>query len=381
MDKSNILMLCKKVPYPAMDGESIVIMSDIASLKSMGHSVYLFCINTQKHYVITKNYEKLAFWDGFYSTEINTNGFITLFKSFVSKSPLQLDRFHDYKSEKLIEKIIAEKQIKTLIYQGLAMTLYISDKEFISKFYRVHNLESTIWKRMAENSRNVIKKIFYNAIEKSLKKYEINLFERVDQFICLNPFDTDYYNQQKNESSRLISISIQTQYSKSYSSDNEGLLFIGSLDWEPNRQGLDWFLSKIYPSISHIPLTIAGKGNYDVKGLKNVKLVSNFDKIEELFSRHKLMIVPLLSGGGIRIKIMEAMKFGMPIISTEIGSEGIIDSRNSFINAESKSDWIDRILSIYSDKIDLNQKSKDMKMSYEEVYSIQKIRESWKSII
>jgi polysaccharide biosynthesis protein PslH len=377
----NILILCKKVPYPATDGESIVIMSDIQALKSLGHEIFVYCINTKKHFVDTSNYNNLPFWTDFDSEIVDTNSFITLFNSFFSKFPFQLARFYSRDISKKIAAYSQGKKIDIVIYQGLAMTQYQSLFKTMKQHYRVHNLEWKVWDSLAINAKNFLKKHTYSFISNSIKKYERKQLNSIHKFLTLSDEETNAVNQIYADKAVHIPISIDKQISKNYNSENAGLLFIGSLDWLPNLQGLDWFLNTIYPHISHIPVTIAGKGLFDLKNYPNIKLISNFDKIEDLFTSHRLMIVPLLAGAGIRIKILEAMQFGIPIISTPIGAEGIIDSQNSLYIETNSAQWIEKINEIYTNDTQLRKASNDLKENYTLHYSQHKIMELWKSVL
>lgn len=376
----NILVLCKKAPYPCTDGESIVIMSDINRLKSIGHSVFLFCINTKKHFIDTSEYKKNELWTDFEDVHMDTNGISTLLKAVFSPTPLQLSRFYKDEIEIKLEEYLVKNKIDMVLYQGLAMTLYLQNQSNIKKYYRIHNLEHTIWSRMSVNSKNLVKKYFYRLLASSLARYEENCLHAIDHFIGLNPSEAEYFSKIYPKPSSTIPISIDNQDSESYSVDNEGLLFIGSLDWQPNRQGLNWFLETIYPKISHIPLTIAGKGKFDSTQYPNLSVISNFEKIEDLFSSHRLMIVPLLAGGGIRIKILEAMQAGMPTISTEIGAEGILH-QDSVLIRNSSEEWIETIMSYYNEKMKLQTLSENLKTTYQNNYSSHKIEELWKLVL
>lgn len=369
------------MPYPATDGESIVIMSDIKSLLSLGHKVFVFCINTKKHFVDTANYDKLPFWTDFKASECNTNGFMALIKGVFSSNPLQLSRFFTKEIASQIQQFTIQNKIETVIYQGLAMTQYLSNQSNLLKLYRAHNLEHTIWARMAANSSHLIKKLFYNTLSASLTRFELKELYKLDYFICLNESEANYFADLYQKPTKTISISIDNPSEKLYSEESKGLLFVGSLDWQPNRQALDWFLEEVYSNLNDIPLTIAGKGDFKVSKYHNVKLISNFDKIEDLFSSHRLMIVPLFSGGGIRIKILEAMQFGMPVISTGVGAEGIIDNSNSVFYAEDSREWIDKINEIYHSKSTLKIMSENLKLNYRLNYSSQRIKSLWESVI
>ena len=108
------------------------------------------------------------------------------------------------------------------------------------------------------------------------------------------------------------------------------LFHIGSMDWMPNLEAVNWFLeevwNKIHTEIPQVRLYLAGRkmpesllnANYP-----NVSIVGEVPDSMYFIESKKINIVPLLSGSGIRVKIIEAMSVGKTVISTTIGAEGI----------------------------------------------------------
>jgi glycosyltransferase involved in cell wall biosynthesis len=136
------------------------------------------------------------------------------------------------------------------------------------------------------------------------------------------------------------------------------LFFIGALDWGPNQEGLDWFLNEVWPKIrqkwpGHI-LHLAGRNPayyFNGRALPdNVELEGEVEDAIEFFDKQTVMIVPLLTGSGIRIKILEAMAMGKTVISTTIGASGLEakDGEHLFL-ADSPEDYI-KVLEILTDQ-------------------------------
>ena len=148
---------------------------------------------------------------------------------------------------------------------------------------------------------------------------------------------------------KTIPFGIDTSKYELNNKSNKVLKFfhIGSMDWKPNLEAVSWLLSDLWPVIQNkIPnaeLHLAGKNmpewifnkkNANVFNHKEVKSSSDF------ISENDIMIVPLLSAGGIRVKIIEGMAHGKTIISTSIGAEGL-DYKNleNIIIANTKDDF------------------------------------------
>lgn len=367
------------MPYPATDGESIVIMNDVDVLRKLGHSVSIFALNTSKHKVDTKDYANFNFWDGFDTFDYNPNTISHLVQALYSKFPFQIARFFTRSIQVRLSQFLLDKKFDIVIYQGLAMTQYQSLFD-IPQLYRVHNLEYNIWKMLSENTSSIFKRFYFKLIAQSLEKYEKKFATSIDQLITLSADEESILTRYYPNKVTTIPISITTPFFTNYRPEAKGILFVGSLDWLPNRQGLDWFISEVYPSISDIPMTIAGRGNY-ISHHKNITIVSNFKSIEELFQSHRLMIVPILSGAGIRIKILEAMKYGIPIIATPVGAEGIKHTNNCISILPPSSDWITEIQKIYFDETYLSTRSEELKQSFNAYYSEESIIQHWANCI
>jgi glycosyltransferase involved in cell wall biosynthesis len=124
--------------------------------------------------------------------------------------------------------------------------------------------------------------------------------------------------------------------------NNLSFFHLGSMNWHPNVEGISWFLENVWEKVAaqypQIRLALAGKGNQALFGDINMKNVQVFDFVEnaqQFMNEYDVMIAPLFSGSGMRIKIMEGMALGKPVITTTIGAEGIeITDRENILIAD-----------------------------------------------
>lgn len=383
MNPKKILILCKKVPFPPTDGEGIVIMSDISALRAVGMEVHVFCLNTVKHSIDTSSYPQLPYWESFSDMTLDTNRYCSsLISSIFHSSPFHIERFYSAEAQKIVNRLIHSIGIDTILCQGLAMTLYTKNlKSDVRICYRMHNIESTIWNQLAYSTSSFLKQIIYKSISKSLEIFEKNISNSI-KIIALSQSESDQLKKYFHLDSVPLAISLGEDASGSYEPKATGILFVGSLDWRPNQEGLDWFIKEIYPEISDIPLTIAGKGSYWENNLpEGVKILENFKSIESLFSSHRLMIIPLLSGAGIRVKIIEGIRFGIPIVSTSIGAEGLFEDSTILRIENHPGLFADAIRSLYYEEDSLSELSQKERLHYQMNYSEAKIQEGWISIL
>jgi glycosyltransferase involved in cell wall biosynthesis len=104
---------------------------------------------------------------------------------------------------------------------------------------------------------------------------------------------------------------------------------IGAMDWKPNSDGVNWLVEKVWPLVlNQIPdaeLHLAGKGmnTSETPAAANVFLHGEVESAADFMSQYNVMAVPLHSGGGIKVKVVEGMFAGKPIVTTPVGAEGI----------------------------------------------------------
>ena len=120
---------------------------------------------------------------------------------------------------------------------------------------------------------------------------------------------------------------------------------IGSMEWMPNRQGVSWLVNEVWPlvleKLPEATLHLAGKGLKSDDELFQAEGVINHGEVEsalDFMTNHGIMCIPLFSGGGIRVKLLEAMALGIPVVATPTASAGTIfmDGKELFISDKAK---------------------------------------------
>ncbi len=196
---------------------------------------------------------------------------------------------------------------------------------------RAHNIEFEIWQRLAYNHRNPMLKWYLSLLAKRLKKFEIQELGNMDVLIPITKRDKAVFvNLGFSKRSCVIEAGVDKVEEYSSIPTNKNCFFLGALDWMPNKEGIMWFLNKVWSKVrAQLPdatIDIAGR-NFPLTMKKisgnGVKIIGEVPDAKIFMQDKAIMIVPLLSGSGMRIKIIEAMAMGKTVISTAIGAEGI----------------------------------------------------------
>ena len=342
-----VLFLCKKFPYPLKDGESIAVSNLCKELKSLGCDITLLCMNTSKHYV-----NPLALPTGYdYFSKIHTVDIDNSLKpwkamaSIVSGESYHIKRFNSETFRSKLVEILKQEEFDIIQLETLYLAPYVETIRRYSKariVMRAHNVEHEIWERITQNTGSNLRKWYLSYLTRKLREYEIEQFSSYDYLVTLTERDLKQFKDKgyKNGASAapIGFDSAEYPYSKPVFGDDMSLCFIGSLDWTPNLEGLTWFLQNCWPVINkkwpHIRFHIAGRNtplSLMQLRLPNVTVHGEIADAVEFISRHSIMIVPLFSGSGMRVKIVEGMVMGKVIITTSLGKEGINGKNNEHL--------------------------------------------------
>ncbi len=354
-----ILQLCHKPPNPPRDGGCIAMNNISEGLIRQGHQLKILTIHTHKHgfdpallneeYLTSTRIESV-----FVDTKINL---VDAFSSLITQDSYNVSRFFSADFNINLQRILRKEKFDVVLLESLFMTPYIDTVRRFSKSHvilRSHNLEYIIWERVAKGSRNPAKKSYLQLLARQLKKYELKILSQVDGIVSISKTDEKkYLTLGYSGPITTIPFGIDT-HKINYSADSIPELsafHLGSMDWMPNVEGVSWFLDEVWPKVQQsqiqIPLYLAGRKMPEEIASRKDQNVIIEGEIPDAFAfmqKHGIMIVPLLSAGGIRVKIIEGMALGKAIISTTIGAEGIdYQKGKNIIIADTPKEFVDAI--------------------------------------
>lgn len=365
-----ILFLTNLVPYPLDNGGKIKTYSTIKALKELGHDIDVLCF-TEEHNADERSISELkkicesinTVYLKLTTSENKKYMMGVAFKSLFSKLSFGVYKYKSQEMCQRIRKMLQENSYDMVYFDHLQMCVYhpMIRKELPGARYVLdeHNCEYLIMKRHMDNSRNALKKAFLCMEYKKLRHFELGNVRNFDMTCFVSEEDKQNICSQIKEkvNARAIPICVLEQKRKDVTNFcKDGILrilFLGTLTWAPNNEGLVWFLKEVVPLLEESSLKyemyIVGKNpSEEVKSLcqnyGNIIVTGYVESTEEYFEKCDCMVVPLFIGSGQRVKIIESFSRGFPVISTSIGAEGLAyKDGESILIADTKEKFVDKI--------------------------------------
>jgi glycosyltransferase involved in cell wall biosynthesis len=264
-----------------------------------------------------------------------------------------VSRFHFQDFEDALIKKLQTTQFDIIQLEGLFMGVYIPVIKKYSKakiVLRAHNVEHLIWQRHLQNEKPSLKKIYLSMQTKRLKRFEWKVLNEVDAVVTITDIDREMFEKEglkKPFYNCITGVDVASYKTGSGVKKPKTLFHFASMDWMPNQEAVRWFLANcwgdVLKAVPDAKLVIAGRHmpqEFIKMSEPNVLVIETVNDAKAFYQEHELMLVPLLSGSGLRIKIIEGMAYGKAIVSTSIGAEGIkCTNGKNIIIADSAKDF------------------------------------------
>ena len=332
-----VLQLSNKPPQPITDGGCIAINNIATGLLDKNIDLKILTVATQKHPFSEDNFtsefkERTKIEGVFADTRVNI---IDAFSALVTSDSYNVSRFFSPDFNKRLIELLETGEFEIVHLESLFMTPYIHTIRKYSSakiVLRSHNLEHLIWDRLANSTANTAKRLYLKHLASKLKKYEYQTINDVDAIAAISFEDTSRYEILNcRPPLKTIPFGIDLDkypFEKNEKSIPNSIFHIGSMDWEPNKEAINWLLDDIWPQLEQldVSLHLAGRkmpGYVSQQASEKLIVHGEVESAVQFMAAHEIMIAPLLSGSGMRVKIIEAMGMGKAVITTKIGAEGI----------------------------------------------------------
>ena len=359
-----ILQLTKKFPYPPKDGESIAVTYLCKALVEKGCEMHLLSMNTTKHYIEVKALPKefnhyASVKTVLVDNKVNHWG---AFKNLFSSKSYHVSRFESEKYEQELIEVLKNNTFDIILMETLYLAPYLKTIRKYSKaltVMRAHNVEHEIWERLEKNTQFLPMRMYLKYTAHKLRNFEVKHLNDYDFLVPISDADLKKFRKlgYANGAHAIpIGLDMNHYVPSTFNHSNRITMgFIGSLDWRPNLEGITWFIKKIWPSLHKefpdLELHIAGRkapNEFYNLASDNLFIHGEVECAKTFMNQHKVLLVPLLSGSGMRAKILEGMALGRVVLSTTLGMEGIdIVEKETAMLADSVKEFKDALNFLY----------------------------------
>ncbi|NNC82914.1 MAG: glycosyltransferase [Flavobacteriales bacterium] len=358
----HILFLTTQLPYPPKSGGLIKSWNLLRHWCAHHQVSLIHPLKNDEHLHVEELKGKLDLEHHFAVPVDRPRTALNLLKSYLGHASLNVYRNYDARIKAEVRGIAPKTDL--IFIDHYEMGQYIPESYTGKVVLHEHNAEFIMWQRLAELQSNPLKRAILERESARILKAEKRYASRADQVWCA-PNDAQELTKQgvslhkirftyhlgEDEMLEAAAIDIdETELS---------LLYVGTLSWEANVDGLLWFLQDCWSSLKvkhpELRLDIVGKSP-DKRLLQAAEVHADIhfhgfiDDVVSLYQKSRVFIVPLRFGSGIKVKVLNALYRGIPLVTTDIGTEGLdtVSGQHLFEASEAE-DFIEHTSQLLTD--------------------------------
>jgi polysaccharide biosynthesis protein PslH len=263
----------------------------------------------------------------------------------------------------LVECLAASNEFDFVLADQLNMAQYAENVQGARKIFDAHNALWLLYKRLVKKMGFGLEKILYERDWRLLTHYEGRIGREFNAVVAVSEEDRSALEEVagKLPGMVVVPISVDSDEVVPVERDPAGrhILHIGTMFWAPNVDGILWFAREIYPLVrAQLPQVefdvVGARPPEDVQALgdnePSIHVTGYVQDPSEYYRAAGVMVVPLRAGGGMRVKILNALAQGMPIVTTTLGCEGIaVQNGKHLLIADRPADFADAIMRLLND--------------------------------
>jgi sugar transferase (PEP-CTERM/EpsH1 system associated) len=252
-----------------------------------------------------------------------------------SALPYFLAKFHQPRFRTTVEELAARRQFNLIFCDFLHTAAPLAESPLRPRLVFEHNVEFLLRKRKWELEKHPLRKLVLDSERRKTRTIEAQVCRSFDHIIAVSQQDQQTLSHEfgvKNVST--LPTGVDTDFFRPLDDQPQAgnLVFVGSMDWDPNEDGIMWFLREVYPrihdAIPNASLSVVGRNPSSrlrsaAARHPGVRVTGWVPDVRPHLAQAEVVVVPLRVGGGTRIKIPEAMAMGKAVVSTPVGAEGL----------------------------------------------------------
>jgi glycosyltransferase involved in cell wall biosynthesis len=388
----NILHITSKLPWPLIDGARICMYRTVEGLAALGHEIQLVCFDEQyddpgplasmaRVEVIPLKVRPNAV--GALLTLGSRRPYTQLKREVAAAYPL-LDRLH---AERRFDVVLAD-EIHIASYGA-----YMKRRHGVPYLLRTHNVEYEIYRRHTDTVGNPLMRAYLELQTARWRRFEVEQFALADALAAITGRDRAMIEEMAPGCLvRTVPAAVDLEafpYHGADGRESASMVMLGDMKWPPNRDAALWFTREILPLVvEKVPdavLYLLG-GNPPTAQLPapsgNLRIEGRVPEVAPYFERAALGLIPLRVGGGMRVKMIEMMSAGMPIVSTTQGAEGneAADGEH-FVRADDAASFAAAIVRLLGDAAERDRLARAGRSFVEQHYALAVVARSLESLL
>ena len=358
-----ILQLTTKPPMPPVDGGTRAMLSATTALLDSGCEVKVLSMSSGKHGVdwqqMPTHYRDATRFEAV-PVDLRATPAGAL-SALLTRRSYNIERFRSKTFRQRMEEVLRSETFDVVQLESLYLMPYVATVRQWSKaavVLRAHNVEWQIWEQMHRTAPHSPKRWYLGTLARSLQQYEQEHINDCDGVVFISPDDqTAYLRAGLRKPHTVIPYGIEMPQMETDATNNvfdkqeqcelapivaarkrgcEGtshpvkLFHIGAMDWQPNIEAIRWLLDKVWPEVHRrmpdIELHLAGRRMPEwlrQQAPQGVVVEGEVADASRFVAAGDICVVPLLSGSGMRVKIVEAMAHGKPVVATSRAAQGM----------------------------------------------------------
>lgn len=378
-----VLQVYNRIPYPLRDGGVKAVHHMATCLEQLGHKVRWFCMNPTRNRVEASELPSdLA--QGRRMQTVDLRSDISVFGALLSlfqRKPYHLSRFEQDQVSRKLRQTLDEERPDLVLVEGLAAALYLPllRQYPVRVFYRAHNVESEILRQKARSYPRWHPLFWWLGLEyRKVLAFEKKVLNESDAVLAISSEDAVTLSKMQSSPKPVMTLGYWPPHPSAqkdlaaFHNNPQGLRglnhpglrlgFIGTLDWLPNLDAVQWFLEDWLPQFRSIhpspTFHLAGRKIPSGLGadLPGVVVHGEVEDASAFMAQCDLLVMPLRMGSGLKIKALEAIWLGIPLLSTALGVQGLgLRPRLDYWPAENPAEFLEGLQRLHAEPELLDQ--------------------------
>lgn len=287
--------------------------------------------------------------------------YFRLFLNLFSSRPYIVSSHYSTLFDQAVGSAVQELNPDIIICEWTPYAVFVEKYKNVKRMVVAHNVETRIWQRYFENEKQSAKRWYIGKQAVKLENFERAVFKYVDGVTAVSDIDADQIHSFNHHVPvEVVENGVDLEYFNAPAGlrDRNKLVFVGTMDWRPNQDCVQYFVKDILPLIHkerpEIEVIFVGRNApphiMALNKIKGVKVTGAVDDVRPYMEEGDVYIVPLRIGGGTRLKILDALAMRKAVVSTSVGAEGLdLQDGKHLLLADSPERFASRVLKLLDD--------------------------------